>query len=59
MIILGIFLLVAGLIAFIWAGIKLNDAPGVAKEHLTPMLAGLVAIIIGGFLLYGRVFGAL
>ncbi len=57
MIISGIILLVLGLGLFIGAGIRLNDHPGVERSHLFTMLAGLVCIIVGGILLYAKVFG--
>ncbi len=53
----GIFLLLLGLGLFIGAGIQLDDAPGVERNHLFIMLAGLGSIIVGGILLYGKVFG--
>ncbi len=57
MIIAGILLLLLGLGLFIGAGVKLDDSPGVEKSHLLTMLAGLVSIIIGGIMLYTKVFG--
>ncbi len=57
MIIGGIILLVLGLGLFIGTGIKLDDSPGVERKHLFTMLAGLVCIIVGGILLYAKVFG--
>jgi len=57
MIIAGIILLILGLGLFIGAGIKLDDSPGIEKSHLFTMLAGLAAILIGGIMLYTKVFG--
>lgn len=53
----GIILLVLGLGLFIGAGIKLDDYPGVERNHVMIMLAGFVCIIVGGILLYAKVFG--
>lgn len=53
----GIILLVLGLGLFIGTGIKLDDYPGVERNHVLVMLAGLVCIIVGGILLYSKVFG--
>ncbi len=53
----GIIFLLLGLGLFIGAGIKLDDYPGVERGHLFTMLAGLACIIIGGILLYAKVFG--
>lgn len=55
--ILGILFVIAGLIAFIWAGVKMDDEPGIDSRHLTPMLLGLSAIVIGAIILYGKAFG--
>lgn len=55
--ILGILFVIAGLIAFVWAGVKMDDYPGVDRRHLTPMLLGLAAIVIGAIILYGKAFG--
>lgn len=57
MIIVGIILLLLGLGLFIGAGVKLDDSPGVERSHLFAMLGGLAAIIIGGIMLYTKVFG--
>ena len=53
----GIILLVLGRGLFIGAGIKLDDYPGVERNHVVLMMAGLVSIIVGGILLYAKVFG--
>jgi len=53
----GIILLVLGLGLFIGAGIKLDDYPGVERNHVIVMLVGLVCILVGGILLYAKVFG--
>ena len=55
--ILGILFVIAGLIAFVWAGSKMDDYPGVDPHHLVPMLLGLGAIVIGAIILYGKAFG--
>ncbi len=55
--ILGILFLAVGLTAFIWAGVKMDDYPGVESRHLVPMLLGLGAIVIGAIILYGKAFG--
>lgn len=57
MIIAGIILILFGLGLFIGTGMKLDDSPGLEKSHLYTMLAGLAAIIIGGIMLYTKVFG--
>lgn len=49
--------MVLGLGLFIGAGIKLDDYPGVERNHVMIMLAGFVCIIVGGILLYAKVFG--
>lgn len=57
MIIAGILLLLLGLGLFIGAGIKLDDEPGLERNTVVVMMLGLLSIIAGGILLYGKVFG--
>lgn len=57
MIIAGIILLLLGLGFFISAGIKLDDEPGLERKTVAVMALGLISIIAGGILLYGKAFG--
>lgn len=57
MIIAGILLLLLGLGLFISAGIKLDDEPGLEQKTVAVMALGLISIIAGGIMLYGKVFG--
>lgn len=57
MIIAGILFLLLGLGLFIGADIKLDDAPGLERSHIVTMGAGLLSILVGGILLYSKVFG--
>ncbi len=57
MIIAGIILLLLGLGLFIGTGIQLDDTPGLERNHVIAMGAGLLSILIGGILLYSKVFG--
>jgi hypothetical protein len=52
----GILLILLGLGLFIGGGIQMDDAPGVDRKHLAVMLIGLVILVIGGVMLYGKVF---
>ncbi|MEK9155364.1 MAG: hypothetical protein AAB839_01825 [Patescibacteria group bacterium] len=53
----GILLVLLGLGLFIGGGIKMDDSPGIDRNHLIVMLIGLVVLVIGGVMLYSNVFG--
>lgn len=52
MFIIALLVLLLGLGLFIFAGIRMNDNPGVETRHLVIMLLGLVLLVGGFFGLY-------